>query len=67
MFERERRNPSRRPLARPDLLGWWWHGYGGDAHDGREAEAEDPRRSPAGVRLFSGSGSFPISLTAIFD
>ena len=42
-------------------LGWWRYGYGA-AHHGREADAEDPRRCPAGSRLFSCSGSFPISI-----
>ena len=49
-------------LARRDPLGWWWrYGYGA-AHHGREPEAEDPRRCLEGFRLFSCSGSFPISI-----
>uniref|UniRef100_A0A453DUP7 Uncharacterized protein n=1 Tax=Aegilops tauschii subsp. strangulata TaxID=200361 RepID=A0A453DUP7_AEGTS len=37
-------------------LGWWRYGYGA-AHHGREADSEDPRRCPAGSRLFSCSGT----------
>jgi hypothetical protein len=41
------------------LVRWWSYGV---AHHGREAEAEGPRRCPAGFRLFPSSGSFPISI-----